>query len=248
MERKEETQETFVDLRRLGLSLWRRIWAIILAIAVCGVGAYFYSATMITPTYRTSFTAYVNNRIEMESMGQTNYSDLSTSIGLAYLYEEIITSRSVLMEAAQKCGISWGESASMVTTSVAENAAIIQVFVEATDPDVAVNLAQAITEVAPDQVARVVDGSSMRIVDPPLRPSSKYSPSNRRNAVCGALVGAVLSAIAVIVLDMLNNKVRIDDDLQSRYGLAIMGTIPDVTQTDKHHGEYSYRRTEEGRR
>ncbi len=233
--------EVTIDVSSIARTLWKRAWILCLAMVLCFAVTYLYSATMITPTYRSGFTTYVNNRITSSTtVGSTTVNDLSASMGLAYVYQEVIISRSVLTEAAQMCGEDMrdGTATATVTAEVSENAPIISVYVEATDPALAVRYAEAIAEVAPEHVNRVVEGSSMKIVDPPLLPNGKYSPNNFRNGILGALVGLVLAAAVLIVLELVHDEVQSAEDLERRYQITVLGSIPDMAAAEKDDGNH----------
>lgn len=239
----QQPDEREIDIFRLLQIVWKRAWLIGLVTVICCVAAYLYSALFITPTYRSDFTAYVDNRMTTaEHNGSTTTSDLNASIYLTYLYEDIIVSRSVLNDAAKQCGldISYKSLKNMVTTTVAEDAALITVSVVATDPQTAMDLAAAIADVAPDHVARMKEGSSMRILDAPILPEGKYAPSNTKNAMLGAVVGFVLITVLVLAIDLINDIVRDSEELEHRYNLVVIGNIPDLATADKSQDNYAY--------
>ena len=237
---KQQSEEREIDILRLLQILWKRVWLIGVITVICGIAAYLYSVSFITPTYRSSFTAYVNNRVEsVEGNNSTSTSDLNASIGLTYLYQDIIKSRSVLMDAAEACGLEYDyeQLQTKVTTEVSTDSALITVYVTDEDPALATRLAAAIAEVAPGHVERVRDGSSMRILDAPVIPEQKYAPSNSKNAVLGAAAGFAIVVIFVLAMDLINDKVRNADELEQRHHIVAIGVIPDLSITD---GSSSY--------
>ena len=229
--------ERSVDIIRLLRALAKRAWIILLIAVICAVMTFSYAKLFVTPTYRSSFTAYVNNRIT-GAEGQSNMTsaDISASRGLTYLYQEIILSRSVLMDAATACGlnVSYSTLSKNVTTSVATNAAIITVYVSAESPEEAVELASAIAAAAPDHVARVVDGSSMRIVDYPVKPGAPYAPNSARYGLIGFVIALLAGCTVVILIDVVADKVASASEIEERYGIAVIGIIPDMQQADKY--------------
>lgn len=241
--KKKVQEDSGIDLWRLVEVFLKRLWLIALVAVIVGAASFLYTKTCVTPLYRTDFSAYVNNRVATEDKDSTNTGDLNASIGLMYLYNEIIASRAVLTDAAKLCGLdySYGTLSGMVSTQMPEKAALIRVYVTAADPEVAVRLAAAIAEVAPDHVARVVEGSSMQIVDDPVRPTSPFSPSAVRNAVLAALIGAVLAYALFVLLELINDIVQGSDDLESRYDMVVVGKIPDMAQLEK-SDRYGYKK------
>lgn len=233
---KNESRERTVDLLRLGQVLWKRAWIIILVAVLVGAVALVGSKLFMTPLYKSNFTAYVNNRQSTaEGQSVTNSGDITASRNLTYLYEEIIVSRTVLLDAAEDCGMtySYSQLRSMVKTSVSTTAAIINVTVEAEDPRQAQQLAAAIAVTASEHVERIVDGSSMRIVDAPVLPTAPFAPNCFKIGLIGGLIALVVCALAVILFDVIVDKVNAPRELTERHGLAVMGVIPDMLQADK---------------
>ena len=98
--------------------------------------------------------------------------------------------------------------------------------------------AECIIEIAEEQVSSIVDGSSMRVIDEPYMPTSIYAPNYRRNAILGAVIGALLSLLIVILRELLDNRVRDEDTLEARYGVAILGSSPNQDSASKAGGHY----------
>lgn len=235
---KKQRPEETVDLGHFARALWRRMWVIVLATALCGIGTFFVSKTMINPTYQSSFTTYVNNKMEIDSMGSTSVSDLNASYGLAYVYQEIITSRSVVEEAVDYCkrNGTYPQRQNVyysITAEVADKAPVITVYVEADDPEFALVLANAITQVAPGHVERVVEGSSMHIIDKAKRAAAPSSPDNGQNALLGAAIGMMVACLSLIALEFYMDKVQGAEDLERRYEIPVLGVIPNIERAYK---------------
>lgn len=243
-----QQEEKKINFLRLAQVLLKNVWVIVLVTVLCGIAAYIYSACFIEPTYRSSFTAYVDSRGETLENSTTTSADLTASAKLTYLYQDIILSRSVLLDAVELCGLDYGyvTMKNMVRTSVDTNSALITVTVSCTDPDHATQLATAISQVAPGHVARIREGSAMRILDEPIRPTQKSAPSNTNNAIKGALIGFALSVVLVIVVELLNDKVREAEELEARHGLITVGVIPNLAAEDSGDGYYSHQNQKGG--
>lgn len=240
--------EREIDLARLGRVLIKRAWLIVAAALLCGVFTFAYSAAFIPPTYRSYFTAYVNNRMNTDTGANTSTSDLTASMGLVYVYQDIMTSRSVLAPAAEACGVSYGQIAGSVKAGVSDTAPVVTVVVETENPKLSLQLAQKIAELAPAKVAEVVDGSSMRIIDEPIAPGGKASPNNAKNGLLGALFGLIFAALACVVVDLVYDHVQNTEDIERRYNVPVIGHIPDMLHAGKSADRYSYRKAGADRR
>lgn len=237
----DKSGERTVDLMRIGKLLLKRFWVIVLVAASCAVAAYLYAKVMITPTYRSSFTAYVNNRITTEGSANTSSGDLTASVGLSYVYENIIESRGVFKEAAALCDEAiYQYSYTCVSAVVSDTAPILTVYVETEDPDLSKQMADAIAAVAPEHVASVVEGSSMRIIDPPYRSGAPYTPNTARYINFGFILGLLASVAVIVCADLIRDHVSGTDDLENRYAIPVIGQIPDVFQAEKNDRIYGY--------
>lgn len=245
--RTEQSAVWEVDVLRLLRLLWKKIWVILAVAVVFGIVAGIYSSVFITPTYRTGFSAYISNKELTSESVSTSSSDLSTSRGLMYVYKEIIVSRAVLTQAAVESGF-YDLVPSMVTVDGADSTPIMRVYVVTEDPEMSQRLAEAIARIAPEQVAKVVAGSTMTLIDEPYTPRNPYSPNVKRNAVYSALIGALLAVIVLIVIDLVYDKVLEEDDFEARYNLPMIGRIPDLHYAQKSDAKYGQSKERGGRR
>lgn len=240
-----------IDLMKLANAILRRLWLVVAVALLFASGAYLATKFLVTPTYRASFTAYINNRSDAFTSSSENWgnyyvtsSDVYAARELATTYSTILVSQPVLEEAAEASGyddLTYKELAAAVTTGTVDETEIIQVDVTMDDPEKAKDVAQAIAEVAPAFMEKIVEGSSMQIVAPAQLPTSIYSPNYIRNTEMGFLLGGVLVAGLIVLKELLNNRVGSVNELEDRYGIAVMGMIPDLVEVKKQHSSaYGY--------
>lgn len=231
-----------IDLIPILSALLKKLWLIVLAAIIVGAGFFAGTKFLITPTYRASFTAYVNNRSQYYSddTNRLTGSDLSAAQELVRAYSKILTSSSVLTNAAKSINYdaSYAQLAGMVSTSVENDTGIITVYVVATTPSEAYNFALAIAENAPSQIADIIEGSSMKIIDNPRTPSSIYKPSYTKNTLVGMFLGAVAAALYIVIKMLADDKIKSEDELESKFSIPVVGVIPDVNAGTKHGGYY----------
>lgn len=255
---KRNKEEREIDLWRFVEVLLKRAWVIALAAVICAMCGLAYTKLMLTPRYKAQFKAYITNTgdiIEPEvedTVGKTNTGDLNASIGLMYLYNEIIRSRSVLMAAAEDVGLTagYGTLKGMVTTVMPEKASMIEVSVSASRAETAVKLAEAIAKRAQERGVEIEKRSTMVVVDAPVQPSKPYAPNTTSNMMLAAVVGAVLVYAFYVIVDLINDRVKNSEDLENRYNVVVVGHIPDMASKSKAYRykyKYSYRRYNYGK-
>lgn len=241
-----EDDAAAIDLLPLLLAVLKRWWIVGWIALLCGLAAFAGTKLLITPTYRTNFTAYVNNRAETDAEQQTVLSnaDLSAARSLTYTYAQIIRSRSVLELAAEQANLpyTYSQLSGMVSTSIMSNTEIISVYVTSENPSVSKALAEAIAEVSQSQIASIVDGSSMRIIDEPQLPTDIHSPNYVKTAVIGAALGFLLAVAFIVLREILDDRVKDEEGLESRFGIPILGSVPNTVSAAKmgNNDYYSY--------
>lgn len=64
LKEKKQKKETVVEIDLIPLfkAVVSKWWLIVIFAVVLGMVSYFVTDTFVTPTYRSGFTAYVNNR------------------------------------------------------------------------------------------------------------------------------------------------------------------------------------------
>lgn len=225
-----------IDLPRLTRALMRKVWLIALVALLFGSGAYLATKQFVTPTYRASFTAYVNNSSDQANYTTKTSSDVTAARSLVSTYAIILKSRSILEKAAEKANLdmSYDQLSEIVSISAVDDTEIFQVNIVLDSPENALAFAETLAEAAPDYVSKIVDGSSMKVITLPALPTSIYSPDYKMNTGKGLLLGAFLVAAAVVLKELLDNRVKHESELEERYGIAVMGTIPNLIEAKKY--------------
>ena len=234
--------EETIDILPLLMAIYKKWFLILIAAILFGAGAWLGSHLFLTPTYRTSCRVYVNNMLDSSGKTSVTSSDLNAARSLANTYADIISGRTVLEEAARNIGLerSYSELNHNISVSTGNSSEIITISVVDASPEIAQSLANSIIAVSQDHVANIVDGSSMRVIDEPYLPTGIYSPSYVRNAILGALLGALAMMVVVVLQVLLDNRVMDEDMLEKRFGIVVLGSIPDFDEANKAGSYGSY--------
>lgn len=230
--RRETHDDDYVeiDLRRLARALWRRAWAIFLAMVLFGGAAFAYAYYMVTPLYRASALMYVNN--SSFSVGSTAISlaDLNASKSLVDTYMVIMKTRMTLNEVIEQAGLeySYEELCGMIDASSVNGTEVFRVTVTGPDPREAERIANTIVEVLPRQIEKVMDGSSVRAVDYAVVPNRRSSPSITRYTAVGLAFGFLASCAVILLRELLDEQVRDPDYLTQTYECPLLAGIPDI--------------------
>lgn len=239
---RKQHEEDEIDLLHLAAVLWHRLWAILLSMAVCGAAALLFTVYMIAPTYEASIMMYVNNSISSvgDVVSSITSADLSASKGLVDTYIVILNSRTTLENVIEESGVdyTYSQLGNMISASAVNSTEIFKVVVTSTDPGEAALIANTIANVLPSRINAVVDGTSVRIVDYAIVSNRKVAPSVSKNTMMGVLLGAFASCALIVLLDLLDDVVRDEDELMQRFGYPVLAAIPDLAPDKGRKGGY----------
>lgn len=223
----EETNE--ISLQEIFMILWNKVWVIILCTLIGGVAAFGISAFVLDPTYTSRVSMYVNSNTERENT-IANLNDINASQKLVSTYIEILKSDNVLSKVITETGFTYTpeQIRKMLTASAVNGTEIFEVKVTTKDANEAAVIANTIAAVAPEEIIRVVKAGSVELIDEAVPATSPSSPNVLLNTIIGLMLGGVLSVLGVLVAEMLDNRIKTEDDLKKGYDFPILGTIPDL--------------------
>lgn len=232
------------DIIAMLRELWRNILVIVLVSVLSGAVAFGYTFFFVKPQYSAVTTLYVNNKAFSQNGTYTLSSGLSTE-SLVGLYRLIINSRTTLEEVADEAGIDLSSSSlrKMISTSNSGFGAF-DITVTSSDPAQAELIANTIAKILPDRIANIIDGSSVRVIDYAIIPSSRSSPDYIKSTGLGILIGVAASAALILLKAFLfqhsDLSIHSSDELKQLFpDLAVLASIPDMRLNGKNAYYYS---------
>lgn len=230
--------------------LIRRLWLLMLVGLIVGASCAGITKLVEEPTYTSSMTFIVNNKSEkdLSSSGDNSvsYNDMSASAYMANTFVHLMTGRTMCNAIAAECKTypkTADEVEEMIAASRKTDSSIIDMTVTAGSPEEAYELAQAVKDTYKD-VVQVYSGGSIHLCDMPELPTEPdKSVGITRNAIIGALAGAVICALIIIIRDSARNTVRSQEDIQNKLQLNVIGEVSQVPG-----GERFYKKSAHGDR
>lgn len=221
----QDDMNTEIDLRQIFSILWNRARLIVLVTILFGGVAFAITYFFITPKYTASVTLYVNNSSQSETLSS---SDLSVSRSLVDTCVTIIQSPTVMEKVAEESDLDINAASilPMLSAGAISNTEIFEVSINSEDPVAAAEIANAIAAVVPDAIQEIVIASSVKVINYATVPTEKSSPSFSRNTAIGAAVGCVLVVMIVILLELLDVRIKTEEDLEKMFDLPVLGAIP----------------------
>lgn len=234
MENNENYSGFEIDVLHIIKVVLSRFWIILLVGVLAGALAAGYAWFMITPTYASSIQLYVNNQYP-DSPGFSS-SQITAGRELVDTYLVVLESRNVLDDVLEVTGLdyTYSQLKNMVSAAAVNETEVFTVTVTGTNPEHAYQFADALANILPDKIAAVVDGSSVRVVDYPVKDDSPVGPSYSRYALLGALAGLFVSLAVVIVDDIMDMHIHSEEHLITAYrDVPLLAVIPPTGSTGK---------------
>ena len=227
---QDNTKSDEIDVLALLHKLWtKKVFILFTAFYVAAfafLGTYFF----IQPTYTSTTRIYVVN--QATDNNNLSAQDLQAGAFLVKDYKEIITSNDVLSEVIkdEKLNMTEAELAKMISVDIPTDTRLISISVKAKTGQDAQVLANKVREVASKKIKNVTKVEDVTTLGEAKLPESPSSPNIKLNVLLGAVLGAFLAVVGVLVREILDDRVRRPEDVEDVLGMTLLGIIPD---TDK---------------
>ncbi len=228
----EITFETVFHVLRKSL-----VFIVIFAI-LGGVAAFCVSEYILTPTYVSSLKINIIGSQEVDNTiaGQNNQFVLANRIVKGC--SEIINTDNFKRKVMLASGINHKP---IFTVSYDEETTIIGIKVHDNSKEDAFRFAKTISEIVNDHlVENTATTVSVRVVEDPILPEKASSPNTMFNTLLTMVVFAAAVLIIQLLREVLGTKVKDDIELQKRYEVPVIASIPDFNEAFKNSSKYSY--------
>lgn len=231
---------TFKDLWDL---LVRKI--LVIAVGACIGTALLFVVNQVTysPRYESRAILYITRQGETASFGDAS-SEFSLSLKLVNDCTYFLKSHTVLDQVIENLDLelSYRQLHNSITVSNPENTRVLEIIVEADSPELAKQIVDQICSIAPQEIKEVMGYEQVQQFE---AGTLNTEPCNKNGMIVYLLAFAVLAAAiygVFLVIDLLDDRIRSDEDIEQILGLSILGSIPDVADTHRErYGHYGNR-------
>jgi len=219
-------QINILDILKLFLYNW---WKIAITAVLAAVIFFLVTVYGMTPIYTSRGSLYVNNNNTTVSQN-VNLNDLATAQQLAYTYVELLSSDTFMSQVLSYCQLPYTASQlkGMISLSPLNETEIIEIKAISYYPEHAQIIVDSVLKNAQDEIMRVIQASSITIVDEATLPLHPSSPSVKKNTLLGFLLGAFLSMLILFVVDTFDTRIKTEDDLFRVCEHPLLGMVPSI--------------------
>ena len=199
--------------------LIRNFWAIVLAAIIAWMGIQVVEKSIYTPTYTSSAILVVRSKGGTSGL----YSSLSSSMEMATIFTKVFQQNSMKKRAAENIGLKTFDGKIKADVNGATN--LMNLTVEATDPELAFRLLTSVLEVYPEISDAVFTDAVIDIISAPHMP---FSPSNSvltryRNHI--VLVAMLLEAALIVMFSLLRETVKEEKGFSDKIDSSLIATV-----------------------
>ena len=238
-----------IDLQGLLRAYLHKWWIILICLVLGAAAAFGITYQFVTPMYQARISIYVNNNKSSENKEYLSSADLSASQRLVNTYVSIAKSERVLEIISNNLNgeysVQWLNKA--ISASQLNDTEIFCIYVLHEDPSEAARIANTAAEVAPGEIAQIIEGTSAQVVDRAKVPTTRYSPSYERMALLGGALGVFLALVFLTIHYLSDTRIKNENDLTTLYPLPVLGRIPnfDIATSANSYGYSNTAREEE---
>lgn len=186
---------------------------------------YGYTRYYIKPIYTASLKMYVSpsEMTASADLNELNYAQKVVATYISFLQTKTFYSK-VINESGLKY-LPENLSAMTVIQSV-NDTEVFQVSVTTNSPEDSYHLALAMQKVAPELIKSITSSAQISVVDPAVMPERPSGPNIRLNMMVGAVLGFLLAILFTFLWEIINVRVKNQEDLRKKYEIPILGIIP----------------------
>lgn len=217
--------EKEIDLIELFYALKKRILLILVVGLLFGCLSCAYTKFFVTPMYTsTSSMLVLTKETTLSSLA-----DLQMGSQLTKDYTVLTTSRDVLNEVIENLDLkmNYRELRSHITLDNPTDTRILNISVTNSNPELAKEIVDELASVASAYIGDKMEVIPPKIIEKAELPIVKTSPSLSKNTMLGLLLGLILSAGIVVVITIMNDSIKSEDDIEKYLGISTLAVVPD---------------------
>ena len=220
-----DDEEIEIDLRELFYALKKHILVIVATLLAGALIAGVATKLVMTPVYSAESTMLVLTK----ETTLTSLADLQLGSQLTKDYNILITSRTVLQDVIDKLDLDMDYKTLEANISVnnPEDTRILEITAKSEDPKMAKKIVDTLAETSADFIEDKMEVTRPKIIEQAEVPATQISPSTKKNVMVGALAGFVISAGIIVLLTLMDDTIKSEDDIEKYLGLTTLASIPD---------------------
>ena len=209
----------------------RKIWAVIIAIVLCGSLAFTYCEVFETPVYQTKASIIVTNgAVITDSINSTvSNTDLAASLYLVDTCVDILKSQGIYQELSSAIADKYSYKALKSSFSVSrrsEESLFVDISFKSTSKNEAIEIVNAFADLSSNYICEAIPSATVAVMEH-SDSAAVVSPRTVFSTVLFALLGAIISSLIIVIISMLDKAIKGEDDFKESFDIPVLGAVPD---------------------
>ena len=219
-----DTEDVEIDLLELAGVLWRKVWAIVMCLVIGAVIAGGYTKLMITTQYTATSMIYILG----QTTSITSVTDLQIRSELTADFTIMAKSRPVIEGVIDDLNLdmTYEQLESEISLENPTDSHILKIHVTDTDPEFAKKISNAMADSVADNISSVMATDKPSIAEKAVTPKAPSSPNLLKNTAMGGLIGAVLAIAVIVVMYLMDDTIKTEEDVRKYLQLNTLAEIP----------------------
>ena len=220
-----------IDLVKLIKYLLKRIWLVILFAGAGFAAMYYYTNRQAVDTYTASGTMYVYNaNPNLVNYQYTSSNDLNSAVQLIDTYLVVVKSNKVMSVVAERLAKDYEAIpaefiASTLSMSSVADTGVVRISSTTLEPQLSADIVNAVLDVAPEEIIRVVGAGGIEIIDYAETPYMANPHGAKRKGLIGAIAGSALAGFILLALFLMNRKITDTKELEDNYTPPVLAAV-----------------------
>lgn len=205
----------------------KRLWMILAITILCTAASSAVSIFVMDKIYEGKVTLIIgrNQSIETEKV---RYDDILMYQKLVKTYGELVKSRLVVDETLSrlKYDLTYEDMEQKLKVTPRADTQILEISVEDSNAERAVQLANTLTSVFIEQVKLIMSSNDAKIMDKAHLPKKPVKPRVVLNIVMALIAGLAFSLGLAFLIEYLDNTLKDNCDIEEHLGMTVLANIP----------------------
>lgn len=220
-----------LDLKELFSIFWNKRLEILLITLIFLVIGIVYSYFGVKPEYKASTNMVLVQSSATSKNGESaiTTTDITMNSKLISTYSALIKRNAVLGKVASNLNLSEEEIEKVkdkITVKSVQDTEIIEITVKDKDPNFAAKVANEIATVFSEKIVEIYNMSNVYILDKAEPETQPCNINHGKDIAIFAFIGIIISAIVVLLLNMLDTTIKTEEDIEKATKLMVLTLIP----------------------
>lgn len=216
-----------IDLFELFRAILKHIKLIIVLCILFGLGGFFGTKLLITPTYTASTSIYLTPQIN--ESGALDYNSQIANSKLVTNVVNLLTQNNIMSEVAKDVGLENASSVKKcVTVTNQTDTEIVTITATTTDPKLSKDIANGTVNTFIKTMQKNLNVRNIEVVDKAKLSYIPSGPNVKKNTLLATMVGFVFGCGYATLRFLFDNRLRTKEEAEKYLGIPVFCEIPEL--------------------